>query len=435
MTFIKSRFMAILSVLTLTIVQGCAPKADPCYIEYVPSTTLTSVNIIDRNGMSETISSKERLKKYQEVDWLSPQPFEKVLRVYSRDSIGEIHAYITSYYENGLPKQYLEVVNARAKGSYREWHENGVKKLEANVIGGEADLTAEAQKSWLFDGVSNVWDDCGNPEAKISYANGVLEGPSLYYHKNGAVWKSVPFCQGTIEGLFVIYFDTGAILQTTQFSGGKKHGATLRYWPCGSVSADELFCQDELKTGHYWDIKGNLITEVIDGQGTRAVFGKETVVELQEINHGAIEGEIRSLGPSGEILRSWHVLNGLKHGEEIEYYPINYTREALRPQLSINWWEGKMQGVMKTWYPNGVQESQREMTANKKNGYLTGWYADGAIMLMEEYDQDRLVRGQYYRRGEKKPVSELKDGTGTATLYDSEGHLIQRVNYFNGHIE
>lgn len=421
--------------LAATIPQSCAPKEDPCYIEYVPSTTLTSINIIDRNGISETVSSKERLKKYQEVDWLSPQPFEKVLRVYSRDSISDIHAYITSYYENGLPKQYLEVVNARAKGSYREWHENGVKKLEATVIGGEADLTTEAQKTWLFEGLSEVWDDCGNPEARFSYSNGTLEGNSLYYHRNGNVWKSVPFCQGVIQGLFVIYLDNGDVFQTTEFQQGKKQGASLRYWPCGNLSSEENFCQDELLSGRYWDIKGNLICEVVDGCGTRAVFGKESVIELQEIKHGAIDGEIRALGSSGEVVRLWHVSNGLKHGEEIEYYPISYCREPLKPQLSINWWEGKIQGLTKTWYSNGVQESQREMSGNRKNGFLTAWYTDGTIMLMEEYDQDKLVRGEYYKKGDRVPVSEVKNGTGTATLFDNEGHLIHRVNYVKSAVE
>lgn len=435
MTFLKFCKKTCLVALAVMIPQACAPKKDSCYIEYVPSSTLASVNIIDRNGVSETISSKERLKKYQEVDWLSPQPFEKVLRVYTRDSIGDIHAYVTSYYENGLPKQYLEVVNARAKGSYREWHENGVKKLEATVIGGEADLTAEAQKTWLFDGESKVWDDCGNPEACFCYANGTLEGNSLYFHKNGAVWKSVPFYQGMIQGLFVIYLDNGDVFQTTEFQLGKKSGSSLRYWTCGNLSTEERFCDDELLSARYWNKKGDLICEVVEGCGTRAVFGKEAVIEYQEIKRGVIDGEIQSFGSNGELVRLWHVSNGLKHGEETEYYPVNYCREQLKPQITINWWEGKIQGLTKTWYPNGVQESQREMSGNKKNGFLTAWYQDGTIMLMEEYDQDKLLRGEYYKKGDRIPVSEVKNGTGTATLYDNEGHLIHRVNYVKGALE
>lgn len=417
------------ALIIATITQGCTPKQEICCVEYVPSTTLASINIIDRNGISETISSKERLKKYEEVDWLSTQPYQKVLRVYTRDSLGDIHAYITSYYENGLPKQYLEVVNARAKGTYLEWHENGAPKLKAIVIGGEADLTSEAQKTWLFDGISEVWNDCGNIEAHFSYSQGQLEGRSLYYHANGKIWKEVPFCQGEISGTYLVYLDTGKILQSIEYCEGKKNGQSLRYWPSGELSANECFSQDQLISGKYWDNKGQLISEVIEGNGTRAVFGKDAVVELQQIQQGILEGEMRAIGPNGETVRLWHLHYGLKHGEEIEYYPIKYCHEPLKPQISINWWEGKIQGVTRTWYPNGVQESQREMSGNKKNGILTAWYTDGSLMLMEEYDQDKLIRGEYYKKGDRIPVSEVRDGTGTATLFDSEGHLIHRVNY------
>lgn len=425
-------FRLLTAFAALTIAQACTPKQEICCIEYIPSTTLASINIIDRNGISETISSKERLKKFEEVDWLSPQSYQKVLRVYTRDNVGDIHAYITSYYENGLPKQYLEVVNARAKGTYLEWHENGGLKLKATVIGGDADLTAEAQKTWLFDGVSEVWNDCGTLEAHFCYVQGVLEGNSLYYHTNGKIWKQVPFSQGNISGTYVIYLDSGKLLQSIEYLEGKKNGQSLRCWPSENLSSEECFYQDQLTTGKYWDIKGNLICEVIDGNGTRAVFGKDAVVELQQIQGGILEGEMRAIGPNGETVRLWHLHRGLKHGEEIEYYPASYCHEHPKPQISIHWWEGKIQGLTRTWYPNGVQESQREMSGNKKNGILTAWYTDGSIMLMEEYDQDKLVRGEYYKKGDRIPVSEVRDGTGTATLFDNDGHLIHRVSYIKG---
>ncbi len=103
-----------------------------------PPPVLTSINIIDRNGMSETISTEDRMKRYEHVDFLTEQPYQKVLRIYSRDQHGDIRAFVTSYHPNGHPKQYLEIVNNRAHGSYREWHSNGTLKLETYVIGGEA---------------------------------------------------------------------------------------------------------------------------------------------------------------------------------------------------------------------------------------------------------------------------------------------------------
>ena len=57
---------------------------------------------------------------------------------------------------------------------------------------------------------------------------------------------------------------------------------------------------------------------------------------------------------------------------------------------------------------------------------------DGSLMLIEEYEQDLILRGEYFAKGEKFPVSEIDNGKGTATLFNSEGSLIQKIEYKNG---
>src|SRR5690606_28139013 len=123
-----------LAALLLVSLIGCRPQQK----EAKP--TLISINIIDENGLTETISNAERLKRFENTDFLASQPYQKVSRVYSRNAEGDICAYITSYHSNGGAKQYLEVVNGRAFGVYREWHFNGILKIDAIVIGGSGDL-------------------------------------------------------------------------------------------------------------------------------------------------------------------------------------------------------------------------------------------------------------------------------------------------------
>jgi hypothetical protein len=53
-------------------------------------------------------------------------------------------------------------------------------------------------------------------------------------------------------------------------------------------------------------------------------------------------------------------------------------------------------------------------------------------MLVEEYEKDALVRGQYIKRGEKSPASRVEHGTGVATLYDADGNFSKKVNYKEG---
>lgn len=396
------------------------------------SDSLTSINIVTQDGMSETFTNKDRLQQFENVDFLKNQPYQKVMRVYGRDCKGDVSAYITSYHPNGQPKQYLEVVNNRACGLYQEWFSNGVLKLEATTLNGTADLTTSAEQTWLFDGVAKVWDECGNLIADIPYCKGELEGDSIYYHSNGNIWKRCPYCQGKLEGVFEVFLENNELLQTTQYVNGIKNGPSYRYWNCDNVAADETYCNGLLETGLYYDQKGEIVAKVEDGAGYRAIFGKEGVSELHEYHNGVLDGEAKVFGKNSRIVRIYHIKKDDYHGEEIYYYEKISKTPQLVPKLCINWYEGKIQGVTKTWYDNGVLESQREMGNNKKHGLSTAWYRDGSIMLIEEYDHDKLVKGEYYKKGEKLPVSQISEGKGVATIYDAEGNFLRKLIYLNG---
>lgn len=399
---------------------------------------LTSVHIVDRNGFADTITNKERLQQLQKTDFLKTQAYQKVLRIYERDAQGNVRSVVTTYHANGNPKQLLEVLNARALGAYREWHENGMLSLSTRVIGGQPDVTPAAESSWLFDGQSFAWNDEGQRLADIQYSQGVLEGLSTYYHPNGQVWKRVPYCKNQIEGITEIYKPTGELLQQVTYSQGIKQGTAVRYWCDNQLAYQEEYCQGYLESGIYFDQSGKLLCEVRQGTGFRAVFGKSGVNEMREYKQGLLEGEIRVLSPQGRLKRIYHVKEQMKHGEELEYY--DYPRfEAsapeqpiLQPKLSVFWYEGKIQGHVKTWYQDGTQESQREMSNNEKNGLATAWYRDGSLMLIEDYDEGKLSRGEYFKKGDKMPVSSVRMGNGLVTMFDAEGHFIQKIPYFNG---
>ncbi len=96
------------------------------------------------------------------------------------------------------------------------------------------------------------------------------------------------------------------------------------------------------------------------------------------------------------------------------------------------WYQGKAQRTMKSWYPDGTLESQRELSNNAKNGVLTAWYSDGNLMMLEEYEKDKLLRGDYFRKGDKTPISQVQEGKGIAMTYDSEGMFIEKITYERG---
>ena len=171
-------------VLLLLICAGCGTRAPSDQ-----SDTIVSMQLIDRNGFSETISNRDRLSTYQTTDFLTPQPYQKILRVYGRNLTGQSTSRITSYHENGQIWQYLDVIDGRAHGHYREWFANGQLKIEAPVIEGTPDIGELSIATWVFDGLCKVYSDQGALTAEIPYAKGTLDSTSRYYFSSGRLQK------------------------------------------------------------------------------------------------------------------------------------------------------------------------------------------------------------------------------------------------------
>ena len=402
---------------------GCTPS-----FAAADSAPITSINIIDRNGMSETISAKERLKPFEATDFLAPQPYQKVLRVYGKDAQGLVHSTITSYHPNGQIKQYLEAVNNRALGTYREWHANGELKVEATLVGGTADINTAAEQSWVFDNVSKAFDAEGHLIAKIKYDKGVLSGKSDYFHANGELWKSVPYTNDLIEGVVSIYLEDGSLFAQESYSKGVKHGVSKRFWSPEKLAFEEEYQKGRLVEAAYFAPDETPICQISDGNGFRATFGKNRLIELREYQKGVEEGIVKIFSQNEEVIHTYHLKNGEKEGEETYYY----KDQPDASKLSLMWREGLVQGLVKTWYRNGTLESTKEMSQNKKCGVTTAWYQNGALMLIEEYDNDALVKGEYFRLLEKEPISQVSKGKGVATLYDQRGDFLKKIIYQDG---
>jgi antitoxin component YwqK of YwqJK toxin-antitoxin module len=386
-----------------------------------------SIQIQDRNGMTETVSAPDRLEIYESVDFMHAQPYKKVLRVYRKE--GKTASRITTYHPNGQLWQYLEAKELRASGQYKEWYPNGQLKILATVIGGTADVAQGSQHDWLFDGVNSAWDEQGHLIAEIPYRQGVLDGVSLYYYPNGQIEKSFPFIRNVLEGESLAYYSNGKVHSKSTYRSGLLHGATEYFFENGRVMASEQYDDGLLLTGDYRDPSGNRVTQITDGFGFRAMFENDRLTMLAEYQRGQAEGVIKEYSPKGSLTRAYHIKNGKKHGEEIEYF-----EHITAPRLSVHWSDDTIHGTVKTWYDNGQLQSQREYAQNQKNGTAIAWYKDGSIMLVEEYDENKLISGQYYKRGSNEPISTVHKGSGIATLHDEQGIYLKKVVYIKGEL-
>ena len=406
---------------------GCAPR-----VKDTPQVGVINMQIIDRNGFSETISSKDRLATYEKIDFATPQPYKKVLRVYSRDENGKSTSKITSYHDNGQLSQYLEVADGRAHGLYREWHPNGKLAIETQVIEGLPDINDISKASWVFNGKSQVWNENGNLMAEIFYDQGSLESSSNYYHPNGQIWKFIPYHHNEIEGSFIEHDEEGRLIQKCLYSKGKRNGLSEGFWTNGTVSFQEEYTDGLLQNGSYYSPENELIAKVEHGKGSVAQFQDGKLYSISEYKAGMPEGHVKIYAPNEELISTYFIKNGAKNGEELQYYSISITDGKLQPKLSLYWQDDNLQGVVKTWYENGTLESQREMDKNKRQGLSFAWYPGGSLMLMEVYEHDKLVKGSYFEKGDKHPISKVEDGKGIASLFNSQGHFLKKITYDKG---
>lgn len=394
--------------------------------------SLALIQIQDRNGLTETISNPDRLNSYKTVDFLSTQPYKKVLRLYKNE--GKNRSTITTYHPNGAIFQYLEAQEMRANGAYREWFSNGQLKLEANVIGGTADLCQGSQEDWVFDSLSQVWDENGNLLATIPYSKGVLEGISTYYYPSGQVERTLPFFKGRLQGDSYEYWPEGSLKAQTHYKTGVKNGESSGFFENGRIAWKEHLLDGRLLSGSYYSPFGDFVSEVMNGGGFKALFENDAMT-LIEHRVGIPDGLVQKFTSAGELYRSYYIKNGMKEGEEVEYFrstQINSQDETPKPKMSLYWHENMIHGVVKTWYDNGQLQSQKEYCRNKRMGPLLGWYRDGHLMIYEEYDEDRLITGQYYKFQRKEPISSVTNGNGLATLYDEYGGFIRKITYQKG---
>lgn len=395
---------------------------------------LIAIQIEDRNGLTETVSTPERLQAYENLNFIDSQPYKKVLRVFKKD--GKSSSKITTYHPNGVICQYLEAEEMRAHGAYKEWYPNGQIKIDAQVIGGTADISAAAQQDWLFCGTNRVWDEKGQPLAHILYEKGVMEGTSLYFYPSGQIEKEVSFKKNIVEGETIEYHPTGEIRSKINFQKGIKNGSSVGYFTNKKTAWTEEYNEGLLLKGSYYNVHGDLVAEVEDGRGRQASYLGDALSLLIEIRRGSPEGIVKKLNMRGDLQGSYFVKNGKKQGEEIEYFLPEESNEEdsneLKKKLSIQWDQDSIHGIVKTWYLNGRLQSQREYCHNQKQGSSLAWYKDGSLMLVEEYEQGNLIKGTYYRKNKNEPISTVIQGTGSAYLYDEEGIFLRKINYAKG---
>lgn len=382
----------------------------------LPSPALMTVQLVDRHGVHETFSDPDRISKYEEVDFLKVQPYQKVLRIYQDKSKGCSTGKLTSYHSNGSIYQYLELFSGRACGRYCQWHPNGKLHIEANVIEGVGDLSERAIRSWVFDGKCQVFNEQGGLSALFHYEKGELADQSYTYHPSGQIASIDSYEKGVLHGASQKFNEDGKLIYEAVYQEGLLDGKVV--FDGGS----EHYDHGKLMEGRY---DGGL-DPIENGFGFRPIFEGGKLRQLVEYRNGNREGRVTLFDESGRVISYHMIFDGRKNGEEQLLWPNGKVK------LSIPWQDGEISGIVRSYYQSGSCESERSIEHNEKRGAHISWYPSGELMFVEEYEGDKLLEGKYFRKGDKEALSKVTHGKGVATLFDQDGWFLKKVPYLHG---
>lgn len=100
---------------------------------------------------------------------------------------------------------------------------------------------------------------------------------------------------------------------------------------------------------------------------------------------GKKQGIMKDFYPDGKLMAERMFENGLQSGRTVIYYPSGKIKE-------VQYYQDGLQTMGDTlWYEQGQIQFAVTFMENKKNGYLRKWDTDGTLIYESKYEMDTLV--------------------------------------------
>ena len=268
-------------------------------------------------------------------------------------------------------------------------------------------------------GLQEIYFENGEPEAKMTYLDGVLHGNKMSWEEvSGEILEESYYNKGRLEGrLFERLLDGREVYM--HYVRGMREGAYVEFFPpndrFGKVKAIEaMYTNDQLEgyvteytpdglkmtSTHY---KKNL------RDGLFIVFSVEGgLLKSIEYKSGKKHGKWIEFFPSGKLaLQAFYQENNLS-GEKVKYFETGQMASKTHYVL------GKKHGESRQWSEDGILLFDGEYVKGLRDGAFNKYYSDGAPKIEQSYRNDLL-------HGYKKVYSKLGE---LAESYYKDGELI-----------
>lgn len=242
---------------------------------------------------------------------------------------------VVIYIKNGLPNSVGKVVNGKYEGKHR---------------------------------FVNSW---GGTLSEVSYTSDVLDGPAVYYHKNGNKSDEIIYTKGLKNGPFKSYYLNGNLMTEGVYNNDKLEGSFTSHYPNGGV-----FC------------KINFIQDLKNGSSI-------------------------CYYPNGSKKNEFTYTKGMANGAGIHYNEIE--DETSHFLFSNNLYEGKGS----TYYAKGKLIAEGDYKGGELIGNFKEFYENNSLKYEYDFSGNELIKTKNYDANQALKTE----------IYLSKGDLTSKVYY------
>ena len=316
----------------------------------------------------------------------------------------------TSFYKNGI-KQGKEIKYRNHRGDEAKIllernYDNGLlNDIETGYFENGLKKYVQTWNNGFLDGKKTIFYNSGkNDDIKATYnfKNGTKQGEFETFYKTGETETIGNFINGVKSDLITRYHKNKNLKLEEKYENGVKQGEWIEYYKSGRKKSKKSYEQNKLK-GEFFEF------DEINGE----IISKVNYIDDEK--HGIETIFYNSCEPRKETTFK----NGIKDGEEIEYYQSGKIKSKKVYK------DGSIQnGIIHRYYEIS-QRVKEKVVGFSTNKLTTGFYdsQNQEVSYIEKYNRTakRHLKTEYYKSGNPK-YEELVDEIKT-TNQNSEDEI------------
>ncbi len=297
---------------------------------------------------------------------------------------------------SGATAELAEQTNGQNDGLYERWAQNCQILVRGHFKAGKRD------GAWID------WTPKGQKRDEGTYSANLRNGQWTLYGRNGEKQMQGPFVDNVADGKFTEWFAAGAKWREFEMKAGERN--TPEAIACRAKSGDWVVDYEQAEEG--CTIGGSR-----QGQWTRYYLGG-TVRTLTPYVDNQIEGTLRDLHPTGELLHQGTYHHGVPDGVHTWQNPTG------QPYGTSTITNGT--GDWTTYFPDGKVAASGRFAQGRMKGVWTTYFDNGA--KEEEATYDGMPNGPYrkwYKTGELGVTGQMREGArdGMWVAYWANGNV------------